>query len=148
MNKQRNIGELRDHLFDAIEKLKNGTMEVKTAQTIAQLGDVVVQSAKVEVDYLKVSGELHSGFIGLNTAPEPMPAQLDVHHPQPELQPERIDQRYGKVGDKYFGSVENQRGQRKLVEIPWRSLKQTLGALECVPVYPTREELEQHLMHN
>lgn len=50
------------------------------------------------------------------------------------------------MGDKYYGRVENQRGEVKLVEIPWRSLKETLGALECVPVYASHHELEEHLV--
>lgn len=147
MNNQRNIGELRDHLFDTIEKLKSGTVDVRTAQAVAQLGDVIVQSAKVEVDYLKMSGEMHSGFIGLEAGQAPQQAQLPTQGAEPELQPESIDQRYGKVGDKYYGCVENQRGVRKLVEIPWRSLKERLGGLECVPVYGDKEALERKLMN-
>ncbi len=146
MNNQRNIGELRDHLFDTIEKLKSGTVDVRTAQAVAQLGDVIVQSAKVEVDYLKMSGEMHSGFIGLEAGQTPPQAQLPAQREEPELQPESIDQRYGKVGDTYYGCVENQRGVRKLVEIPWRSLKERLGGLECVPVYGHKDELERKLM--
>lgn len=140
---KHNIGDLRGHLFDAIEQLKSGAMDVKTAQAVAQLGDVVVQSAKVEVEFMKLAGNTRSAFIGdaSTTRQELPPAR-----PDKELQPESIDARYGKVGDKYYGRVEDPRGEAKLVEIPWRSLKETLGGLECVPIYADHQELEAHLV--
>lgn len=147
MSKNRHISELREHLFDAIEKLKSGTIDVKQAGAVAQLGDVIVQSAKVEVDYIKLVGETHSGFLDgdqLGQAlPEPIRPALPVHT---EEQRDHIAEHYGKVADKYFGTVENQRGQRKLVEIPWRSLKETLGGLEAIPVYNDHQELESKLL--
>lgn len=147
MSRNRHISELREHLFDAIEKLKSGTIDVKQANAVAQLGDVIVQSAKVEVDYIKLVGETHSGFIDGDVArpalPEARTAALPAHT---EEQRDHIADHYGKVGDKYYGAVENRRGERKLVEIPWRSLKQTLGGLEAVPVYTDRAALEERLI--
>ncbi len=146
MQKQ-NIGDLRGHLFDAIEQLKSGRMDVKTAQAVAQLGDVVVQSAKVEVDFLKLSGQARSEFLlledggsgGTTPSNEPRPALAIGEHTT-------IRDRYGKVGDRYYSAVVTDRGERKLVEVSWRSLKETLGGLECVPVYADRAELESALI--
>jgi hypothetical protein len=50
------IQDLRNHLFEAIEKLQEGDMDIKTAQTIGQLGQVIIASAKVEVDFIRALG--------------------------------------------------------------------------------------------
>lgn len=50
------ITALRSHLFDAIQGVKSGTMEVAQAKVIADLGHVIIDTAKVEVDYLKLTG--------------------------------------------------------------------------------------------
>lgn len=148
MSNNRHISDLREHLFDAIEKLKSGAIDVKQAGAVAQLGDVVVQSAKVEVDYMKLVGETHSGFIDADRGGPALPApKVQVALPAAtEEQEMDIADRYGKVRDRYFGVVENKRGERKLVEIPWRSLKETLGGLEVVPVYADRQALEERLL--
>lgn len=50
------IQDLRNHLFEAIEKLQDGDMDIKTAQTIGNLGQVIIASAKVEVDMVRALG--------------------------------------------------------------------------------------------
>lgn len=52
---KNNIGDLRDHLFDTIQKLKDGSMTVETANAICKTGKVIVDSAKVEVQFLNVA---------------------------------------------------------------------------------------------
>lgn len=148
MSKKRDISDLRDHLFDAIEGLKSGTLDVKQAIAVAQLGGVLVQSVKVEVEAVKVMGGRGSGFASAEL-PEPhqermlapAPASMDAGGELPD-----IADRYGKVGDTYYGVVETQRGQRKLVAIPWRALREKIGPLEMVPVYADKEKLEGRLM--
>jgi hypothetical protein len=54
------ISDLRKHLFDAIEGVRNGTMDTDKAKTVAELAKVVVDSAKVEVDFMKVRGDSSS----------------------------------------------------------------------------------------
>lgn len=39
-------------------------MEIERAQAIAEVGKVIVESAKAEVAYIKATGEDGSGFIG------------------------------------------------------------------------------------
>lgn len=65
MNNDRQIDELRDHLFDTLEQLKdkNNPMDLERAETIAKVGQVLVNSAKVEVDFMKNVGGKGSGFI-------------------------------------------------------------------------------------
>lgn len=66
----RTINDLRTHLFDAIEGLKAGSLDLDKARAIADIGQTVINSAKVEVDYLKATGNTQgSGFLGQLPAP-------------------------------------------------------------------------------
>lgn len=60
------IEDLRDHLFEIIEMLKEGDMELDKAKAIADIAQVIVNSAKVEVDFIKVVHGNGSGFILLD----------------------------------------------------------------------------------
>lgn len=60
------IDDLRDHLFDTLKALKDkaSPMEIDRARAIADVAKVIVESAKVEVDYLRVTeGIAGTGFI-------------------------------------------------------------------------------------
>ena len=57
------IDDLRRRLFDAIDGVVAGTMSVEQARQISELSQVVVNSAKVEVDYLRVTDGCKSAFI-------------------------------------------------------------------------------------
>jgi hypothetical protein len=60
------IEDLRDHLFEIIEMLKDNDMELDKAKAIADIAQVIVNSAKVEVDFIKVVHGNGSGFIPLD----------------------------------------------------------------------------------
>jgi hypothetical protein len=61
------IEDLRNHLFETIEMVKEGDMELEKAKVIADLAQVLVNSAKIEVDYIKaVDGMKGTGFIQLD----------------------------------------------------------------------------------
>jgi len=49
------ISDLRDHLFETIEALKDKDkpMELERARTISAVAQTIINSAKVEVDLLK-----------------------------------------------------------------------------------------------
>lgn len=59
------IEDLRNHLFEVIELLKDGEIELDKAQIIADVSQVIINSAKVEVDFIKVVHGNGSGFIPL-----------------------------------------------------------------------------------
>lgn len=57
------MGDLRNHLFETIERLKsnsdpdaspNEKIDIATAKQISESARVIIDSVKVEVDYLKV----------------------------------------------------------------------------------------------
>jgi hypothetical protein len=58
--------DLRNHLFETIERLKDGDMEIETAKAIVDVGKVLVDSAKVEVDFQKHVGGIGSDFIEMS----------------------------------------------------------------------------------
>lgn len=70
------VEDLRNHLFEVIEGLKDGSVDIEKAKAIADVGQVIVNSAKVEVDYLRVTGAAEgSGFIpDMPRGPAPLPA--------------------------------------------------------------------------
>lgn len=68
------LGDLRDHLFESIEMLKSGEMEIDKAQAINGLAQTLVASAKVEVDYIRQVGGIgdRSDFIEGSSPPAPL----------------------------------------------------------------------------
>lgn len=74
--KHDRIEDLRDLLFTTIERLlsKDDPMDAAQAKSIANIGRVMVDSAKVEVDFMKTfgGGVPGSGFIPIhNRGPAP-----------------------------------------------------------------------------
>lgn len=60
------IEDLRNHLFETIEALKDAEkpMDIERAKAIADVAQVVVNSAKVEVDFLRaIDSSQDTGFI-------------------------------------------------------------------------------------
>jgi hypothetical protein len=73
------ISDLRDHLFEVIEQLKDKDhpMDLDRARAVADVAQVIVNSAKVEVAHMQVTGASGTGFIPeqpskLDTQPIPM----------------------------------------------------------------------------
>lgn len=60
------IEDLRNHLFAALEALsdKEKPMEIDRARAIAEMGQTIINSAKVEVDYLRVAADLPANLTG------------------------------------------------------------------------------------
>ena len=79
------INQLRQHLLDTLADLRNREqpMEPDRARAVAQVASVLVDSARVEVDYLKVTGQDRAGFMEASTqlpAPSGTPT---AHNPFP-----------------------------------------------------------------
>lgn len=68
------ITSLREHLFAAIAGVKSGDLDLDKARAINEIGKTIVDTAKVEVDYLKATGGGESQFIdsavGADNLPE------------------------------------------------------------------------------
>lgn len=59
------IDDLRNHLFATIEALqdKDDPMDLDRAKAIADVAQVIINSAKVEVDYINKVGGIGTNFI-------------------------------------------------------------------------------------
>ena len=59
------INDLRNVLFDTLEALKNKEqpMDIDRALAMKEVAQVIVNSAKIEIDHMRISGGQGSGFI-------------------------------------------------------------------------------------
>lgn len=67
------INDLREHLFATLEGLrdKSAPMDIDRAKAVAEVAQTIINSAKVEVDHMKVAGNTSgTGFIGIEHKPE------------------------------------------------------------------------------
>ena len=56
------IETLRKSLFETMDAVKNGTMSIEQAKTVSDIGQVIINSAKVEVDFVKANNGGKSQF--------------------------------------------------------------------------------------
>jgi hypothetical protein len=73
------IEDLRDHLFATLEALRDEEkpMDLARAREIANVARVVVDSAKVEVQFLQATGATKStDFLPAEDEPRPRPRRL------------------------------------------------------------------------
>ena len=74
------LSDLRDHMFAALERLDDEELtneqiknEIEKAKSIAMVGSVIINSAKIEIDYLKATGmidttsDLFKSVVGVKT---------------------------------------------------------------------------------
>jgi uncharacterized protein (UPF0218 family) len=62
---------LRSHLFNTLAALqdKDNPMDLDRAKTICQVGDVIVDTAKTEIDFMRVNGSIETQFFQKPTPP-------------------------------------------------------------------------------
>ena len=80
MTIMNNVNDLRETLFDTMQMLKDGDekMDLDKAKTIEELAQVIINSAKVEVDFLKQTGnENGTGFLNAES-PKQLGAPVPV----------------------------------------------------------------------
>lgn len=71
----QNISDVRAHLFAVLAGLrdKDNPMDIERAKAISDAAQVIINSAKVEVDYMKVAGYPASGSGFLDSSPPELP---------------------------------------------------------------------------
>jgi hypothetical protein len=69
---QNKIEDLRNHLFACLEALSDPEkpMELDRAKAIADVAQVIINSAKVEVDFINKVGGVGTNFIPQETRPK------------------------------------------------------------------------------
>lgn len=66
MAENRNMTDLRERLFDAMDGLKAKSITVSEAKAICEVAQVIINTAKVEIEYMKAIGTKNGGtFIQL-----------------------------------------------------------------------------------
>ena len=75
----QNINDLRKTLFETLQGVKDGTVSVEKAKAVSDLSQNIINTAKVEIDYLKAGGKVTSEFIEVSqlkqvgdTGPQPV----------------------------------------------------------------------------
>lgn len=72
------MDDLRNHLFETLELLKDEEkpMDIERAKAISNIAGRLIETAKVEVDYLKVTGhDQGSAFLPAPTERPALPGQ-------------------------------------------------------------------------
>ncbi len=59
----QDITELRAQLFATLAGVKDGTVDLDRARAVNEIGKTIVDTARVEVDYLKATGGGESSFL-------------------------------------------------------------------------------------
>ena len=73
------INSLRKTLFETMQGVKDGTINADQAKQIADIGQVIINSAKVEIEYAhKTGAHVVSGF--LEAIPEKLPNGITAIH--------------------------------------------------------------------
>jgi hypothetical protein len=80
---KKNLADLRETLFDALDQVKSGTMDLARAKVVANLGQVIINTASAQVRAMNAIGRdkvQDDGFFG----PEPPIKRL---HGAPSVEP-------------------------------------------------------------
>ncbi len=69
------IDALREELFGTLRALRNkeDPMDIERSKAVVNVAEAIIDSAKVEVDYMRVTGADGTGFISAHTSPKPLP---------------------------------------------------------------------------
>ena len=62
MARTRTIDGVREHLFKALEGLSDRTLDLDRAKAISEVAQTIINSAKVEVEFLRATGNDSSKF--------------------------------------------------------------------------------------
>jgi hypothetical protein len=63
MTERKTIDDLRETLFATLAAVKSGDFDLERAKAINELSKTIIDTAKVEVDYLRVTNGGESEFI-------------------------------------------------------------------------------------
>jgi hypothetical protein len=73
MTERKTIDDLRETLFATLAAVKSGDFDLERAKAINELSKTIIDTAKVEVDYLRVTNGGESDFlssaVGANNLP-------------------------------------------------------------------------------
>lgn len=60
----KTISDLREALFETLQGVKSGEMPIDRAKAVVEVGQVIINTAKVEIDYIRATdADVQSGFL-------------------------------------------------------------------------------------
>lgn len=79
------ITQMREHLMETLASLRDrvNPMEPDRARAVAQVASVLVDTAKVEIDYIKAVGADRSDFLEAAPTAPALPIGPSAHNPFP-----------------------------------------------------------------
>lgn len=72
----KTMEDLRDVLFSTLQGIKDGSMDIEKSRAINDISKTLVDTAKVEVDYLRTCGGGESTFIESAVGAKNLPPSL------------------------------------------------------------------------
>jgi hypothetical protein len=69
----KTIEDLREALFETLQGIKAGSLELDRARAINEVAKTLCETAKVEVDYLRAAGGGESSFISTAVGEDNLP---------------------------------------------------------------------------
>lgn len=79
------INDVRSELMETLRQLRDrdNPMDAERARAVAQVAAVLVDTAKVENDYLKLTGQDRSQFLEQPVTTNLLPGEVSAHNPFP-----------------------------------------------------------------
>ena len=111
----KSISDVRDHLFNLLDKLGDDKYIVDPDRTkaIVQVSQTIINSAKVEVDYLKaVGGATESGFLATSNKRLPPPAAHKIQPVAMSVAPTALPVTHGDEDQDNNDADDSQEAQR------------------------------------
>lgn len=72
----KTINDLRETLFATLDAVKSGTLDLDKARAVNEVAKTIVDTAKVEVDYLRTAGGGESSFISTAIGADNLPTGI------------------------------------------------------------------------
>lgn len=87
------IAALRSHLFSTLDALrdKENPMDIERAKAVCQVGDVIISSAKAEIDFARVNGSVDTQFFHKPTNVPALGKSLDDGFEESEVKEPRLE---------------------------------------------------------
>lgn len=73
MPEHKTIEDLRAVLFETLQAVKSGALDLDRARAVNELGRSITETAKVEVEYLRATGGGESTFISSAVGADNLP---------------------------------------------------------------------------
>lgn len=70
----KDITALREQLFATLAGVKDGSIDLERARAVNEIGKTLVETARVEVDYLRATGGGESAFLDTAIGADNLPA--------------------------------------------------------------------------